>query len=194
MKDKPKIHLKDIVEGTQNREVVTYTAGGVKYWGDRITKDQIATHADCGHCGNEFKKDYTYQRLCFNCTSIKNSAKYAAMEFKEWDGEVPLYLFDGDKYFFSEDDIQTYVAEDLNDGVGEDSESYEDASSLRLVICEPNYMKEFSGDIWEDDMPEDGDGELPKEIEAAISSLNALIKKQAPLSWSPGKYRTTVNF
>lgn len=196
MEEKERIHLKDIIEGTKPRDTKIFTVGDRSWWANRITKDQIATHDDCEKCGKEFEKPYTYSRLCFNCEYIRKNEKYQAMEFKHWDGNTPLVIFDSDTYFFDQDDISNYVDEQNAEAEDVDPENYFpiSESDLRLVICEPNHMKSIPFDLWEDSMPVEGDGEIPKEIEDGINALNELIKEQLPLSWSPGKFRTTVSF
>ncbi len=97
---KPKINLKDIVEGKEMREHDTFTANGVRYWADRISKDQLATHVDCVDCGVEFEKDYTYQKRCSVCKYKHDQEKYLKLELVEWDGKTPLCIWGGEEYFF----------------------------------------------------------------------------------------------
>jgi hypothetical protein len=108
--------------------------------------------------------------------------RYQAMPFKEWDGETPLTLADDDRYFFSEDDLVSYL-----------DEQDPDADDVRLVICEPNYASEIDEDHFVDDLPPDqGLDEVYPELAAAIEKVNELIrKKEKPLSWGAGKYRTS---
>ncbi|QTE37502.1 hypothetical protein J3L18_00090 [Mucilaginibacter gossypii] len=101
----PKINLKDIVEGKAMREHNTFEVNGTIYWADRISKDQLATHADCLICGKEFEKDYTYQRHCTSCELKIDSENFNKLELIEWDGKTPLCIWDSDTFFFSEDDI-----------------------------------------------------------------------------------------
>lgn len=102
---KPKVNLKDISDGKEMREQATFTANGVRYWADRITKDQLATHADCEMCGNEFEKLYTYSRYCFICEGKKNNEKYKSLELVEWNGKDGLSIWGDDTYFFNMSDI-----------------------------------------------------------------------------------------
>ncbi|WP_241198347.1 hypothetical protein [Pseudomonas granadensis] len=66
------------------------------------------------------------------------------MPVKDWAGE-PLIIFDGDRYFFDEDDPRDYL-------IHSDIE----LAHVRLCICEPNYPREIdAGDLFCDDLPEE---------------------------------------
>ena len=66
------------------------------------------------------------------------------------------------------------------------------SEDLRLVICEPNKMEQVSSDYWEDILPESME-RLPEEVEKALEALNNVIREAKPISWRPGKKRTTVH-
>ena len=51
--------------------------------------------------------------------------------------------------------------------------------------------REIDVDHFSDDMPEDRD-DLPKAIEEAIEAFNAVMRAQAPLSWSPDNMAAIV--
>lgn len=197
MEEKEKIHLKDIIEGTKLRDTKIFTVRDKSWWADRITKDAIATHDDCAYCGVEFKKDYTHQRFCVQCGYLNKNEKYQALEFKEWDGETPLVIFDDDKYFFSIEDIEEYV-NDFNDDLDFEDLIQNDRlfpESLRLVICVPNYLSIVNEDHWDDILlGEDQELDLSKDVAEKLKALNEAIKAEPAVSWSPGKFRTTVTF
>lgn len=113
--------------------------------------------------------------MCSDCRLKKSIEKYNAMERKEWDGETPLYSHRTDKYFFDFDDI-------------EDEFVFFDCSVefLRLIICEPIYLRQIDEDHFCDDLPEDD--ELPKEVWNALEEFNKVVEKQKPIAWQPGKY------
>lgn len=168
---KPKVNLKDITDGKEMREQAIFTANGVRYWADRITKDQIATHADCGDCGIEFEKDYTYQKLCFSCRGKKEGERFQKLPLVEWDGTTPLMIWNDDRYFFDEDDIEQYC---------EDNETTKD--QLRLELCQQTSFGEINiGEQFQDDLHEDWepDGELA-ELEG---KLNDYLKKASTNTW-----------
>jgi hypothetical protein len=113
----------------------------------------------------------------------EEKARYLKLPFKEWDGKTPLCLFMSDQFFYTEDDINDFV--DYNEGV-----IYQD---IRLVICEPNYGEQVDlMSLWDDILPENFDG-LPSKIEAALTALNNVIKEHGVISWSEGKYRTSIS-
>lgn len=167
----------DTDEAAASQKTIT---GWVSRNGRFYGKDeQLARYDGCTHktceCGNPVEKSWI---KCPNCRAKKDTERYNAFPFKEWDGKEPICMFDGDKYFFSEEDIEMYLEdnEDLN------------PEDLRLVICEPNYPHEITEDWWADDLPEDG--EMPKALSDKIDELNKFIKTMPPLSYSPGKIRT----
>ncbi len=177
---KPKVNLKDITDGKEMREHATFTANGVRYWADRISKDQIATHADCIDCGVEFEKDYTYQKRCFNCDAKKDAENFAKMPLVEWDGKTPLCIWGDDTYFFGEDDIEQYC---------EDNEIEKD--QLRLELCKPTSFGEINiGEIFQDDLHEDweADGVLA-ELE---DKLNAYLKTASTNTWTGSGKRVSL--
>jgi len=144
-------------------------------------KDQAiygnSTHKKCDE-GHIYRKSWIN---CPDCEEAKKPSKYLQLDFKEWDSETPLCLFDDDKYFFAIDDIEDYLdTEDLN------------PEDLQLVICKPNYLWEIQTDYWEDVYPEDRDLEdvASKELISKINELNELIRKESAVSWKAGKFRT----
>jgi hypothetical protein len=193
MEEKERIHLKDIIEGTKLRDTKIFTVGDKSWWADRISKNEIATHIDCEDCGVEFKKPYTNSRYCFNCESKRKSEKYRAMEFKEWNGSDVLFLYDSDDtYFFSPDQIEDYI-EERNDDLEENEQIT--AEELKLVICNPNHLWPIKEETWADIAAgEEGELNLGKDVESKLKALNEAIKQHGPVSWSPGKFRTTVSF
>jgi hypothetical protein len=62
--------------------------------------------------------------------------------------------------------------------------------SLRLILCEPEYLRPVEWDHWVDDLPEDG--ELPGAVEDAVEALNKVIREQGPSAWYPGKYAAVL--
>jgi hypothetical protein len=103
------------------------------------------------------------------------------MPFVEWDGKSPVCLFHSDKFFFDESSIEDYC-----------EENEIDLADLDLVICEPQYAPELEGDFFADYLPSERDDELPDELQSAIDEFNAKVKAYGtPLSWVPGKNRTS---
>ena len=136
------------------------------------------THKICD-CGKPMSKFYT---KCESCRFVSQVEKYDKLPFKEWDGVTPLCIYQSDEYFFNENDIWDYI-----DNHSEDDDEIK-PEDLMLVICEPNYYAPIVSDVWEDIIPEDGD--IPKIIQEKLAEFNEFLKKQPPLSWSQGKFRT----
>lgn len=136
-----------------------------------------ATHRACEQCGQPIEKHWL---ICSDCRQKNEKAKYKAMPFKEWDRKAPLCIFGDDTYFFGEDDIEFYCEEH---GCKEED--------LELVICEPYKMPVLESDFFEDCMPDDCDADLPDVLADAIDQFNEIVQKQEPLSWYPGKSRTS---
>jgi len=61
---------------------------------------------------------------------------------------------------------------------------------LRLVICEPNKYRLVNSDFWNDIWPENLE-RLPEDIEKALETFNTVLRNAEPLSWRPGKKRTS---
>src|SRR6185295_16106581 len=93
--------------------------------GERMARYEGSTHHLCD-CGKAAEKAYI---SCSECRRKNSNDRYNALPFVEWDGKTPLTEWDGDKYFFNEEDIYQYC---------ENNEI--NSSELMLVICKPNYL------------------------------------------------------
>ena len=147
-----------------------------------IARYCCATDLPCGEegCTGRAEKPYT---CCGACLEKKHATRYAALAEAEWDGETPLVTFDGDQYFYDEDGLLDYCAdEDVK------------IADLRLVICQPVGLPEFdvfeflSGYLYEDCDVEDF-AAPPQEIDKSVDDW---IQKHAPKSWEAGKTRPTI--
>jgi predicted Zn-ribbon and HTH transcriptional regulator len=177
---KPKVNLKDIVEGKEMREQAIFTANGVKYWADRISKDQLATHADCQDCGVEFEKDYTYSKRCFNCQSKHDAEVYLKMEVVEWDGKSGLCLHDTDTYFFDIDDVLEYAEEN-------EVEPHE----LKLVLCTPTSFSQINiSEHVQESVHEDWEPDA--ELERLEKALNDYLATASTNTWTAGNKRVII--
>lgn len=150
------------------------SANGV-YFGDDHTAEMAArldgcTHIKCDSCGEIAKK--LYNKRCMRCRELEYIAEYKAMPKIEWDGKTMLYSDLLDQYYSS----LAEAAEDL-----EDSQTLDD---LRLIICEPNYVRPLGIDYIYDDLA-DEDDDIPDEVAAAIKAFNEAVAGIV-LSWSPG--------
>lgn len=162
-------------EAAQIKTVTGWVSSDGRFCGQ---DENMARYAGCTHinceCGGEAKKGWT---KCDSCRAKASTARYEAYPFEEWDGVKPLVEYDCDTYFFSEDDIETFLEE------GELK-----PEDLRLVIASPNYAHEITSEYWQDSLSEDG--EIPEEFQKKLDELNEFIKTLAPLSYSPSKIRT----
>ncbi|WP_321953149.1 hypothetical protein [Paraburkholderia bannensis] len=170
--------------GLVKRVTVTgFVSTDGRFYGD---DERLARYASCTHvrcdCGALALKGWT---ACEECRHKKDIERYAALPKVEWSGKDFLYSDACDRYFRDYQELIDYVRE----AIAEDPSFSVD--NLRLMICEPNMAREIDGsEHFSDDLCEDG--EIPPELEAAFEALNAVIRKQAPLSWSPGKQAATV--
>ena len=145
------------------------------FYGDEPGAQGTARYDGCTHricsCGREMTKNWT---LCDECREQKAIKKYNAMEKEVWDGEALIYSDTNDKYFHSIDEIDEYCDEEKCT-----------IASLRLLICEPNHLRQIDEDYCFDDMPDDS--YLPDAVSDAIDAFNKVITEQDPISWHPGK-------
>lgn len=182
MKKEETIVMYDSPEAAQQ---VTVTAWKSKHGFVSMLEDVArydgATHISCPDCGVSIRKD---DRRCRPCDVKMEEEKYANMPFQEWNGLDALYSNRYEEYFFSDGSIVDFVNE---------SAAEVTYDNLDLIICDENHM--YSLEFPEDNMPEDQgpDDVLPKEIIAKLAELNELISSAPPISYSPGKYRTTYS-
>lgn len=174
----PTVEIKVMYDSTEAAEIKTVTgwvSRSGRFWGkdEHMARWEGSTHKLC-ECGNLIKKE---RSKCDFCSEKVRVEMYYKLPLAEWDGKTPVALWDDDKYFFDEGDIEDYL-----------EESELEPEALRLVLCEPNYPRCIDEDYWEDSLPDDG--EMPKDIKAKIEELNALLKSSKPISWSHSHVRT----
>lgn len=145
---------------------------------EHLARYANSTHKKCEK-GHIHRKGY-----CRFCREEETPERYKALKFKEWDGKTPLILFDDEKFFWDEGDIEDYMVD--ND--------IENAADLMLVICEPQYLSEIEESWFEDVLPEDWViKDVDKEVAQKLEELNQAIRKSKPASWTEGKYRTKID-
>ncbi len=138
---------------------------------ERAARYDGCTHTRCENCGEPVDRG---RLICPKCNEARDVKRYAAMPKEEWNGKGMLYSDAADKYFSDWDEVEGF----LEDGEGT-------IESLRLIICEPNYLPLLSDDYGCDELAEDG--ELPDAVIQAIEDFNKVIKAAGPVSWMPGK-------
>lgn len=180
MTEQPKV-LYDSPEAAHRATVTGWVSRLGHFYGDN---EHLARYDGCTHrlckCGAEVERAYT---ICQACRDRQRTQSYWKLPFREWDGSIPLTLWDDDRFFFGEDDLLDWCE---NHDV--------EPSDLPLVICEPSFAREIDGDDrYCDDLPEDRSlKDVYPELAVAIEVVNELIRKrEKPLSWSAGRYRTT---
>jgi hypothetical protein len=181
MQDQPKIMYHND-EAAQKVTVTGWLSRRGHFYGDNehLARWDGCTHLICG-CGAEMERSYT---SCAACRDKKRLENYEAMPFKEWDGQTPLTLYDDDEYFWEEDGLLDHC--EMNEINPED---------LRLVICKPNYAWEIDDDDYRDILAKDHTlADTYPELADDIEKVNELIrKKEMPLSWGAGKYRSSYS-
>lgn len=144
-----------------------------RYWGDNEHQARYcgATHNVCTKHPDQ--EPFVINWGCPACKDEHQQERFEGFERIQWDGETPVTMFFGDKYFFDIDEIRDHCEEC---GVSVDD--------LKLVLCEPNYPHQLDpNDIFVDILPEDG--EVSPELYEAFEALNKIIDNHQPLSWSP---------
>lgn len=174
-----------LAESDEAAKFVTGLSGWVDkngvFWGqlEDMARYASATHNRCEDCKEAIiRRSYRY---CVDCIEKKDIERYSKLERKVWDGESYLHSDRDDVYFADYDQLNDYI----------DEHQIENIDSLRLIICEPEYLIELDADYWADDLPEDT--ELPNSVLSAIETLNAALKDAGIVSWHPGKFAAIIN-
>ena len=173
-------------ESSEAAKFATNISGWVDRHGHVWENDQHAernarysgcTHVACKDCGEPIIK------FCIRCESCQDKRAAEQHELREkiiWDGKAPIYSAVADKFFNSWEEVADYT-----DGYAIPEES------LRLVICEPVYLRLVDEDYWDDQLPE-GKNQLPAEVADALEKLNEAIRRSEAISWWPGEKRVNL--
>ena len=159
----------------QTVTVTGWVASNGRFWGndERMARYDGSTHRQCEK--NPAHPVYETGNYCRACRDEQMQAKFDALPRKEWDGDTPLVVFDDDRYFFDAESLRDYLQDE---GIA--------PADIQLVFCVPTHAREIDpNEHFCDDLPEDG--EVSAELCAAFEALNAIIRKEPPLSWSEGK-------
>ena len=151
------------------------------FWGkdEELARVSGCTHIVCPDCGVAIPKDHT---RCTACREKKDLERYNKLERKQWDGKTPLYSELSDMYLLDKDDLYEWLEEC---GIYD-----KNVEGLRLVICEPVYLRQIETDFWEDELAEDG--EPSAAVMDALDNLNAVLRNEDPASWEPGEYAAII--
>ena len=169
-----KVVMYESPEAASIQTVTGWVAADGRFWGndEYMARYCGSTHRICKN--NPAHPIHRTNGWCDVCHDEIRAAKFAAMPRRIWGGE-PITDFDGDSYFFDEEDLRDHI---LNHEI--------DLADLKLVFCTPNYPSEIDpSDHFMDDLPEDGEIN-DDQLLAAFDLVNEMIRKSPPLSWSPG--------
>jgi hypothetical protein len=166
-------------------EVVTGLSGWVckvcrSYWAENehMARYCCAGTLPCKTEGCQARVEKHSYMYCQSCMGTRDLNRWLALPEVAWDGVTPLVMDDDDRYFFSEEDLNEYIAD--NELKLED---------LRLVICVEEGKPLFEmQSLLEDYLPEGLDSGDPKKIDGVV---NRWIEKNVPTVWVPGKTRPT---
>ncbi|MNJ55684.1 hypothetical protein D3C77_511920 [compost metagenome] len=169
-----KVVMYESPEAASIQTITGWVAADGRFWGN---DEHMARYCGSTHRICKNNPDHPIHRTngwCDVCHDESRAAKFAAMPRRTWGGE-PITDFDGDSYFFDEEDLRDHI---LNHEI--------DLADLKLVFCTPNYPSEIDpNDHFMDDLPEDGEIN-DDQLLAAFDLVNEMIRKSPPLSWSPG--------
>lgn len=168
-----KVVMYESPEAASIQTVTGWVDPSGRFWGkdEHMARYCGSTHRHCAKSPDH--PIHATNGWCEDCRAESRAAKFDAMPKRVWGGEV-ITEYDGDQYFFDEEDLRDYLIEheiDLGD--------------LKLVFCTPNYARQIDpNDHFCDDLPEDGEVN-DDQLLAAFELLNEMISKCPPLSWSP---------
>ena len=175
MNDKPVI-LYDSPEAASIKTVTGWVSRHGRFFGQQedAARWDGCTHRKCKTDGCETLIDKHSFIFCDACMKEKDLAKFEARPKAAWDGKAMLFSDAHDEYFSDLEEAEDFAS---REGVA--------LADLRLVICEPHFLRELDTENWVDDLPEDG--ELPDDVQTALDALNAAIRSAGPSCWFPGK-------
>lgn len=179
MKDE-KMVFSDSPESATLMTITGWVSRNGQFFGDNETlaRNVGATHRRCEKHG-----PFPVNAYCRKCSDEREAATFNAMPEVAWDGESPLFDYRGE-FFFDRDALADHVADQEN------PEEY--LAEMRLVHAVAQHPSEVDPvDLYQDLLPEDID-EVPAALQEAFDALNAVIRKQGPLSWTEGKRRAIV--
>lgn len=140
-----------------------------------------ATHIPCPGCGVAVEKHRLY---CIDCVMEIKKEKYLAREVIKWNGVTPLYSQGCDEFILHRDDLDEFISQLSN--------ADRDNAVVQLIPCDPVRLRPIELDYWDDNLPDDSDGDdLPDDFLEALDRLNE-IAQDTVASWEPGKYRVIL--
>lgn len=144
-----------------------------RFWGDsqHMACWCCATHVPCKDCGADTPKHYTH---CDGCRQKRKWERYLKLDAKPYDGSA-VTLYHGDSYFFDEDSLLDWLAEQ------------EDDAQPQLVFAhckKPEWHRSVSEELC-DELYEGAEWDT-SEIDAQITEW---VAKNAPNVYWPSNVR-----
>jgi hypothetical protein len=136
------------------------------------------THKKCEDCNNYAEKNWV---RCEECRRKRSNERYNALPYKEWDGKTPICTWDGDVYFFSDEDLIEWLYDNECNG-----------SDVQLVCAQGINYRELDYETITGDAHEDWEPE--NELRNAVNKLNEVIRKLPPHSYTVGEIRTSYDY
>lgn len=174
------------------KEVVMYDSPEAAYYKEGISgwvsrggffcgqDEEMARYRGCTHktceCGKPMEKEWL---RCEECRWNAKRKKYLALPYEEYDGKKYVVDWDGDQYFWSEEDLIEYMDEN-------------DIEEIDLLICQPVCYQTIDSETVASDAHEDW--EPDKELLEKIEEFNKYLQTLPPHSWEPGNIRTSYKY
>lgn len=137
------------------------------------------THKKC-ECGLLIEK---HRVKCNDCYSKSETQRYMSLDFKEYDGVTPLFIYHDDTFFADKEDLLWYL---------ESNEEIE-KEDLKLVLARKQKLRTIPSEFLTEMLPEDMLlEEYSPEISSALNQLNKLIEANETDIWVPTNIRTKV--
>lgn len=178
-----KMILFDSPEAAQYRTGLEgWVSSDGRFFGKGVQGEQMARYAGSTHhkceCGSIAPRGWV---RCEECQKKTANENYSKLPYKEWDRDSPICLHDGDRYFFSEEELIDFLYDHELNG-----------SDVRLVLCRPMRYQPIDGETIAGDAHEDW--EPSKALEEKINQFNEFLKTLPPHSWEPDKIRTSYDY
>jgi len=155
--------------------------GGRFYAGpnaEQYARDEGANTWPCRECGQGVTRS---PRLCLACTGARERAEFEKLESIPYSkAEYPLTLQYGDRYFWEEDQLLDWLAD--NDIAPADA---------MVLTTYRTTLRRVDEDYWCDELPGE-DGELPDDVRAAVALLNEVIEEREYIHVMPTQTRVVL--
>lgn len=174
---------KKIMYGSEEAAQLKTVTGWISSDGRFFGKDEhMARYAGSTHdmcvCGNEKELYYT---ICSTCRQKSARERFLALPYQEYNGE-PVYSDHYDKWFFTVDDIEIFLDEEIED-------EHERYGPLDLLVGKPIAYRTLHYDFFQEYLAEDQ--ELPDDIVTKIDEFNKWMESQQTHTFKATKIRTS---